>query len=90
MAKKKEPDRLDIESSAAIAAGMSYGKWKAMQTPTVKAPEKPKQCFTRHICEHCGVEFVQFDNRKRKYCGEPCQRAANDKNYKRRCKNGKM
>ena len=46
--KKKEPDRLAQDVSKAIAAGMSYGKWKAMQDTTVvgekKLPERMVCC----------------------------------------------
>jgi hypothetical protein len=37
---KKKPDKLAQEVSMAIAAGMSYGKWKAMQGCT-EPTEKP-------------------------------------------------
>ena len=39
MAKKKAPDKLAQEVSQALAAGMSYGKWKATQ-PVVAPPPK--------------------------------------------------
>lgn len=76
MAKKNEIDRLAQESTMAIAAGMSYGKWKALQTPTVieKPKEKPG---IRCVCEWCGKEFIQRDNRRRKYCGDTCRMSAN-------------
>ena len=31
--KTNEPDKLAQDAAAALAAGMSYGKWKAMQEP---------------------------------------------------------
>ena len=90
MAKKREPDKLSQEVSQAIAAGMSYGNWKAMQVP-VEIPQKPpKECFTVSICEHCGCEYGSYCNRSRKYCGERCRRAAHDKRtWQRRSERGK-
>lgn len=35
MKKQKQPDRLSQEVSLALAEGMSYGKWKAMQNAKV-------------------------------------------------------
>ena len=75
MARKKQPDKLSQEVSQALAAGMSYGKWKAMQAP-VEIPKKPpKECFTTQVCLNCGCEFVRYDRVKRKYCGDRCRDA---------------
>lgn len=39
--KKKEMDNLAKDAAAALAAGMSYGKWKAMQEqPEVREKKK--------------------------------------------------
>ena len=73
---KKKPDKLSQEVSMALAAGMSYGKWKAMQTPTVIEKPKPK-ARAMQVCEHCGSEFPVFDNRKRRYCSDMCRVAQN-------------
>lgn len=87
MAKKREPDKLSKEVSQAIAAGMSYGKWKAMQVP-VEIPQKPpKECFTTQVCENCGCEFVQYSRRKRKYCGDRCMEQAYQRSRRAREKN---
>lgn len=72
-------DRLAQENAAALAAGMSYGKWKAKQSlqqivaPAVAEEEKPKY---RHVCEYCGEEFFIKSKRLQKYCCEECQRQA--------------
>ena len=68
MARRRKPDRLDIESSKAIAAGMSYGRWKALQPPDVIVPPVPKQMYAM-VCQRCGRTFYQTDKRQRKYCG---------------------
>lgn len=89
MARPKKLDRLTEESNKALAAGMSYGKWKAMQNPTVveKPDQKAKAVL---VCSRCGKKFPVFDNRKRKFCSEKCRSAENDRlKYEWRKKNGK-
>ena len=81
MAKKKEPDKLAQDAAAALAAGMSYGKWKAMQNP-VKI-EKPKLDEKEIIlCLNCGAQVKQCTNHSRKYCGPYCAREYNRKKKK--------
>lgn len=76
MANKKEPDKLAQEVSQAIAAGMSYGKWKAMQ-PKAETPKKPPVVdFEPMTCAFCGCEFVDGANKRRKYCGDRCKARA--------------
>lgn len=71
---KKKPDKLAQDVAAAMAAGMSYGKWKALQgiparAETVKGmPEGWKKC------PWCGVIFKPHVNQK--YCDIQCQRTA--------------
>jgi hypothetical protein len=74
MAKKREPDRLDIESSAAIAAGMSYGKWKAMQGEV--EIEKPPLPSDWRVCAWCGTPLKLKNKRPKLYCEVYCQRLA--------------
>lgn len=69
MARKKAPDKLTRDSSAAIAMGISYGKYMAMKPPEKPKPVPPKKGITR-TCEYCGCEFTQYDNRERRYCCE--------------------
>jgi hypothetical protein len=76
MARKKEPDKLAQDAAAALAAGMSYGKWKAMQEPVKiekKAEEIPEGWL---ICKQCGKPFKPKTYRKQKYCEMSCQQAA--------------
>ena len=68
----KKPDKLAQEVNMALAAGMSYGKQKAMQTPVVIEKPKPKPIAWK-VCEICGNEFPVFDNKTRKYCGDKCR-----------------
>ena len=82
--KKNEHDKLSRENAQALAAGMSYGKWKAMQPVVPIKPKPPKECYIEHICEHCGCTFVRFDNMQVKYCGDMCRNAAFRKKAKER------
>ena len=75
MGRKRKPDRLDIESKKATEAGMSYGRWKALQKPDVIVPPKPKKMIEMK-CEVCGKVFYQTDKRNRKYCGDECRQVA--------------
>ena len=85
MAKKNEPDKLAQEVSQAIAAGMSYGKWKAMQ-PRAEIPIKPPvTAFKELTCAFCGSKFVDGCNRRLKYCGDRCKaRAAAQRAYEKK------
>lgn len=77
MAKKKEMDKLAYENHLALAAGMSYGKWKAMQDP-VKIEKKPGPFkIQTRICAYCGCEYVPTNNRNRAYCGARCRKLRN-------------
>lgn len=75
MAKNTEPDKLAQESTAALAAGMSYGKWKAMQNPVtiVKKDEIPDGWC---VCQWCGKPFRPKIKRVQKFCESECQRQA--------------
>ena len=86
MARKKEMDNLAKDAAAALAAGMSYGKWKAMQgyTEVKKADEIPKGW---RACKVCGKIFKPTN--KQIYCEYACQKTAQKeqiKAYKQRNK----
>lgn len=83
MAKHKQPDRLSQDASAALAAGMSYGKYMAAKEP-VKVTMPARSGIWR-TCPYCGKEFVRYDKMRQIYCGFRCQRAAQDaREYERR------
>lgn len=95
---KKPPDRLSIESSKAIAAGMTYGKWKALQSAGLIEStdyEEELVCDTPGLvlmCKYCGEEFT-CPNKKgkggRQYCTKECAQKAYYKLLKeRKCANG--
>ena len=65
-------DILALEAAAALAANMSYGKWKAMGgkiTPGENIP-LPKGWQT---CEQCGKPFRPRKGYRQKYCGAACR-----------------
>lgn len=74
-------DKLSREATAALNAGMSYGKWKAMQAPVVI----PADLTSKTACEHCGKLFANRDKRHRKYCDDSCRiAAANRRKYEQK------
>ena len=72
MAKKKEPDKLARDAAAALAAGMSYGKWKALQDNPV--PQKKVDGIPEgwKACKRCGKLFKP-KAKTQKYCEALCQ-----------------
>lgn len=79
MARKKELDKLTRENMQALAAGMSYGKWKALQPIVPIEPKEPKEIYKEFTCAYCGCKFVRTDNKLQKYCGDRCKQAADRK-----------
>lgn len=76
-------DKLARDSTAAIKAGMSYGKYMAMKEPVVVTP--PERRGTWRTCPRCGKEFVRYDRIKATYCGVACQKSAQAaRKYERR------
>lgn len=73
---KKQMDKLEQEVHQALAAGMSYGKWKAMQPPVKIEPKPDLIKVETKICAQCGCEFAVHDNYPRKYCGARCKQLA--------------
>ena len=72
MTKKAEPDKLAQDAKAAREAGMTYGKWKAMQSPVNVVPSSKRKGIKK-ICLHCGKEFYQTSAIEKKYCDENCR-----------------
>lgn len=74
-------DNLARDSSMAIAAGMSYGKWKALHPHTSGIiPERPKEKEKKNtkpvrLCRWCGKEIPASAHGGRKYCDADCQYA---------------
>ncbi len=68
-------DRLARNAMLARQAGMTYGKWKAMQ-PRVEV-KKPAIPDGWRPCVHCGKAF-KGKNGKR-FCDDACRRTAYEK-----------
>lgn len=84
--KRKPADRLSQESSEALAAGVSYGKYKAQQweadkrqppAPVPKKEEPDPRLKYDLVCKVCGKAFKSITS-YRKYCSESCA----DKQYR--------
>lgn len=71
--KKVVMDQLTIDSTNAIKAGMSYGKYMAMKNPTKIT--KPALSGYKYICHHCGKEFYAKVKGIHKYCSVECREA---------------
>lgn len=79
MARKKKMDKLSQEVAMAHAAGMSYGRWKAMQEPVkIVKPDTLPEGWKK--CEECGKPFKS--GKGKKFCDEVCRRTAYDKSGK--------
>lgn len=86
MAKKKEPDKLAQDAAAALAAGMSYGRWKAMQGTTVPEKKVEENPADWQACPHCGKLFKKKKGSRKIYCEPNCQMAANQERRKEKQK----
>ena len=89
-------DQLTLDCIAARKAGMTYGKWKALQ-PRIEVvmpkqeEKKPKPEVREPMpireCKHCGKEFAT-DNGAKRYCCYECYYDAgqirNKENYWRK------
>ena len=81
---KKPTDNLALDAMDALAAGMTYGRWKAEHPNTKEAneprlaPKKkdPEQYEPRKVhesvCCVCGKKFLTL-NKKRVYCDDVCR-----------------
>ena len=76
--KKKEMDNLAKDAAAALAAGMSYGKWKAMQDRPVVIEKKEETPDGWKVCPHCGTSYKpnKWGSGRQIYCDVTCQKAA--------------
>ena len=76
--KKKEMDNLAKDAAAALAAGMSYGRWKAMQENPVAVKKKDETPENWKVCPHCGKSFKPRKGCRQIYCEFYCQQAAQE------------
>lgn len=71
-------DNLAKDAFMAKKNGMSYGQYMAMFKPKADPKKKPilKEGVSRHTCQQCGKEFIQYDKRRRLYCSPYCKQNA--------------
>ena len=85
--KNRTPDRLTILATAAIKAGMSYGKYMALHgynPPIIRQEPEPDDYEDNNaICPECGKPFHKTDKR-REYCSFDCYSAYSRKRANRR------
>ena len=67
-------DRLAMNAMLARQAGMTYGKWKALQ-PVVPVEKKIPDGWLK--CEECGEPFAPKNGKR--FCDEGCRRRSYDK-----------
>ena len=72
--KKKAPDKLAQDAAAALAAGMTYGKWKAMNSHPVTIEKKIPDGW--RVCEWCGKPFRPSTKSNKRFCEVYCQKEA--------------
>lgn len=77
--KKKEMDNLAKDAAAALAAGMSYGKWKALQENPVVEEKNEDSPKGWKVCPRCGKSFKpnKWGSGRQIYCDVGCQMEAN-------------
>lgn len=67
-------DNLARDSTAAIKAGMSYGKWKALHPHTKREAEQESE--NARPCRRCGKPIPSELHPNFKYCSAECSHAA--------------
>lgn len=72
---EKAMDNLARNAMLARQAGLSYGKWKALQPATV--PIKEAEPEGLKVCLHCEKAFSGRNNQK--YCSLECREKAYNK-----------
>ena len=83
----KAVDKLAQDAASALAANMSYGRWKALHPNTMAEKTQDGEIpYGWKVCNHCGNPFRPNKSGQR-YCDIDCQRSAariRDREYKRR------
>ena len=85
MARQKKPDKLAQDASAALKAGMSYGKWKALQGYTPIQPKEHKKSEWDKVCAFCGEDF-EANRTNQLYCSKACEKKSCYQRRKERLK----
>lgn len=86
MKKNNTPDNLTLCATAAIEAGMSYGKYMAKygwNPPIMRQQEPEGHEDNMIVCPECGKQFYKT-NHSRVYCSYDCSRRRADRMAKQR------
>lgn len=70
---KKEMDQLTKDCIAARKAGMTYGKWKALQPPREMKPKQKAEKPSNKRCRVCG-KAIPMTSKRMVYCSDECQK----------------
>jgi predicted nucleic acid-binding Zn ribbon protein len=65
-------DNLARNAMLARQAGMSYGKWKALQHRAEPAKKETKSEWER-VCPYCGETFIKMNRRRKIFCSDYCR-----------------
>ena len=91
--RRKKLDRLTRDAIAAEQAGMSYGKWKALQPHTSEEDDEELEIDPDSVtatCEGCGEQFVKFKwQTVKRFCCSTCQNKYNRQKREREKKRAK-
>ena len=80
-------DRLALTAAAALASGMSYGKYVAQfglcPSAAPRTPEQDEFDDLKAVCPECGTHFYKT-NGNQKYCCPECRSRHTSREAKRR------
>lgn len=84
--RRKPKDNLTLDAMDALAAGMTYGEWKAQHPETAAANEsrlsRPAKAYQEQpkvyefTCRGCGKKFTT-QSKQRRYCDDRCKQKKN-------------
>jgi hypothetical protein len=80
----KSMDRIVMQNTMARAAGLTYGKWKALHPESEIIEEEPVEPVELRMCQYCGqpIPHVRVPRgrvdryEKTLYCSNRCKQAA--------------
>ncbi len=73
-------DQLTRDCIAARKAGMTYGKWKALQpvvVPVAEVEPEPEDTLTERTCRNCGTKLPISVHPLARYCSQGCKHESN-------------
>ena len=71
--KKLEMDQLSIDSSNAIKAGLSYGKYIALYGHSKAQAQHQAPVGYKRNCQFCGKDFYIPTRRAQRFCSDKCR-----------------